>query len=97
MRGGSGLDGPGGPATGTGVEALIARVLLWGGLDAHGLVLNDGELFDPDRGDFAQLTTPPPEPALADVPFVAASLPAVGASGVPVTAIAPASPCNSRS
>ena len=32
MRGGSGLDGPGGPATGTSVEALIARVLLWGGL-----------------------------------------------------------------
>ena len=39
MRGGSGLDGPGGPATGTGVEALIARVLLWGGLVSGLLVV----------------------------------------------------------
>ncbi len=63
-------------------------VLIWGGVDASGLALATGDLYDPVQRQFTQVAAlPPGAQPLLDPPRLAASLPAAGATDVPVESL----------
>lgn len=63
------------------------RVLLWGGKDAFGQPLNYGEIYDPATQSLMLQTMPLISAADGASPFLAASIPEDGATGVAVDSL----------
>jgi RHS repeat-associated protein len=62
-------------------------VLLWGGTDAQGNPLSYADLYNPDSESLTTATFTFPTAANLNVPYLEASLPADGVSGVPITVV----------
>ena len=62
-------------------------VLLWGGQDANGNPLNDGEIIDPNGPSVRLINRAPQLLQYAQPPILAASIPQSGETGIPIDQI----------
>jgi YD repeat-containing protein len=63
------------------------NVLLWGGTDAQGNPLSYADLYNPDTQSFTASTFTLPAAADMNLPYLQASLPADGTTGVPTSLV----------